>query len=88
MTTKATFKHPAKIYNELYLFVRNVPESDLAIERARDEELVIPGMELDGGDKLNVLEDAEALQPADVPQSHRLVHAARQDEEVLGPGHV
>ena len=45
-------------------------------------------MEDNGGDEVDVLEDAEALEPADVPQPDRLVHAARQDEEVLAPGDV
>ena len=45
-------------------------------------------MEDDSSDKVDVLEDAKTLEPADVPQPDRLVHAARQDEEVLAPGDV
>ena len=45
-------------------------------------------MEDNGGDKVNVLKYTQTFLPADVPQSHGLVHAAGQDEEVLGPGHV
>ena len=72
----------------LYLLVRNVPKSDLPIERTGDEKLIVLWVEDNGSDKVNVLKYTETLLPADVPQSHGLVHAAGQDEEVLGPGHV
>ena len=45
-------------------------------------------MEDDSRDKVDVLEDAKTLEPADVPQPDRLVHAGGQDEIVLGPRHV
>ena len=45
-------------------------------------------MEDNGGDKVNVLKYTQTFLPADVPQSHGLVHAAGQDEEVLGPGDI
>ena len=45
-------------------------------------------MEGNGGDKVNVLEDAEALLAGDVPEADRLVHGGGEDEEVLGPGDV
>ena len=70
------------------LLVRNVPKSDLSIQRARYEVLVIPWVESQGCDKINVLEDTQTLLAADVPQPDCLVHAAGQDEEVLGPGHI
>ena len=73
---------------KFHLLVRNVPESDLAVKGARDKELIVPGMELYGGDELDVLEDAKAFQSTDVPQPDRLVHAAREDKEVFGPGYV
>ena len=37
-----------------------------------DEELVVPGMEPDGGDEVDVLEHAEALLTRDVPQPYSL----------------
>ena len=45
-------------------------------------------MEDNGSHEVNVLKYAETFLSADVPQSDSLVHAAGQDEEVLGPGHV
>ena len=45
-------------------------------------------MEDNSSDKVDVLEDAKTLEPADVPQPDRLVHARGQNKIVLGPRHV
>ena len=71
-----------------HLLVRDVPQPDLAVQRPGDEELVVLGVEGEGGDTVDVLEDAETLLPRDVPEADRLVHGAGQDEVVLGPGDV
>ena len=45
-------------------------------------------MKSDGSDKVYMLEDTETLLPGHVPQSHCLVHAGGQDEEVVAPRNV
>ena len=73
---------------KIYLFVRNIPQPDFSIERARYKKLVIFWMEDNSSYEVDVLKYTETFLSTDVPQSHSLVHAAGQDEEVLGPGHV
>ena len=46
---------------ERHLLVRDVPEPQLSVQRAAQEELIVPRVEGDGGDEVNVLEDAETL---------------------------
>ena len=71
-----------------HLLVWYIPQSYFPVKRSRYEELVILWMEDNSSHEVNMLEDAETLESADVPQPHRLVHARGQDEVVLRPGHV
>lgn len=64
----------------------HVPQAQLAVERAREEEAVVLGVERDARDKVEVLERAQALVARDVPQADRLVHRRRQEEVVLLEG--
>ena len=50
--------------------------------------MVIFRVEDNRSDEVNMLKDTEALLATDVPQSDGLVHAAGEDEVVLGPGDV
>jgi len=50
--------------------------------------LIVSGMKCDGGDKVNVLEAAQAFSPGHVPQAHGLVHRRREQEVVLRPANV
>ena len=62
---------------ESHFFLRNIPEADLPVEAAREEELVVPGVKRDGSDEVDVLETAEALLSGDVPKTNSLVHRRR-----------
>ncbi len=44
-----------------HLLVRDVPEAQLPVQGAAEEELVVARVEGDGGDKVNVLEHAQTL---------------------------
>jgi hypothetical protein len=71
-----------------YFLVGDVPEAQLAVQRAAQEIPVISGVEDDGGDEIDMLEATETLLPRDVPQSDCLVHRRRQNEVILGPRDV
>jgi hypothetical protein len=44
-----------------HLLVRDVPEAQLPVQGAAEEELVVARVEGDGGDEVNVLEHAQTL---------------------------
>lgn len=73
-------------YTHLVLWY--VPDAQLLVQRAREKELVVCRVELDGRDKVWMLEHPQALVHADVPQPHRLVHAGGEKEERGGPAEI
>lgn len=52
----------------------HIPQPQLAVERAGEEEAVVARVEGDRRNEVEVLKSAEALVARDVPQAHGLVH--------------
>mmetsp|Transcript_6168 Transcript_6168/g.38295 ORF Transcript_6168/g.38295 Transcript_6168/m.38295 type:complete len:372 (+) Transcript_6168:954-2069(+) len=68
--------------------IRDVPDPQLLVQGAADEELVVHRVETDGGDEIVVGEHTQALVHADVPESHGFVHGCREQELRIRPRKV
>ena len=55
------FCTPRNFVPEGHFLVGDVPQPDFSIKRARDEKLVILGVESKGGDAVDVLENTETV---------------------------
>lgn len=60
-----------------HLLIGYIPQTQLAIETAAQEVSIVAWMKSNCSDEINVLEATKTFLSRDMPQAHRLIHAAR-----------